>query len=100
MSTLYDNEKSKEVSLDIAGKVFKLKPFDALGVFVLCLLLSFVYFFWGGMALSLIDYLFGRHLVEAISKSFPYFVGYIIIVIFGAFVLTILIKLYEKYRKE
>ena len=99
MSSHYDSKKSKEAARDIGDKIFKLQPFDALGMFVLCLLLSFVWFFVGGMSLMLIDYIFGIYLVETINK-FPYFAGYIIIMIFGAFVWTILIKLDEKYGKK
>ena len=99
MSSHYDSKKSKEVARDIADKIFKLQPFDALGMFVLCLLWSFACYCVGGMSLMLIDYIFGIYLVETIDKS-PFFVGYIIVMIFGAFVWTILIKLYEKYGKK
>ena len=59
MGSHYDSKKSKEAARDIGDKIFKLQPFDALGVFVLCLLLSFVCFIVGGMSLMLIDYIFG-----------------------------------------
>jgi hypothetical protein len=98
MSSHYDNEKSKEASRDIGDKVFKLKPFDALGVFVLCALLSFGYFAIGGLSLSLIDYLFEMNWVETIGTSIPSFLSYIIFVSFGAFIWTILLKLQERYE--
>ena len=98
MNSHYKN--SKEVAKDIGDKVFKLKPFDALGIFVLCALLSFVYFFVGGLSLFLIDYIFEMNWIESIDNSSSFFVGYFICMVFGAFIWSILIKLNEKYGKK
>ena len=56
MNSHYKN--SKEVAKDIRDKIVELKPFDTLGVFVLCAFLSFPYFFVGAMSLALIDLIF------------------------------------------
>ena len=106
MNSNYKN--SKEVAKDIGDKVFKLKPFDALGVFVLCALLSFAYFFVGGLSLFLIDYIFEMmklnvsllNWIEGIDNSSSFFVGYLMCMVFGTFIWTIFDMLNEKYGKK
>ena len=106
MNSNYKN--SKEVAKDIRDKIVELKPFDTLGVFVLCAFLSFPYFFVGAMSLALIDLIFEMmkldvsllNWIEDIDNSSSFFVGYLMIMVFGAFIWFIFSELNEKYGKK